>query len=167
MARALAVRAVGPGEHADLALCVSELVTNAIVRTASGLPGGALLLTVQASAGSVLVSVLDQGGRVPAALLAGEHGQELVIVEALSEASGTAPQPGGGRIAWCRVTEASAAACLRDADHDVRHDAGRDVRHDAGRDVRHDVRRDGACRDAGRDGARDDLASAASGEAAR
>ena len=68
------------------AVCVSELATNAILYTRSGLPGGTFAVTVQAGPGEVLVLVRDSGARTGAApaRAADEHGRGLCIVEALS-----------------------------------------------------------------------------------
>jgi len=109
-------------------LCVSELVTNAIRHSRSGLPGGMFAVTVQREpGGTVLVSVLDEGARTgrtpsgPAAcgLPAGEHGRGLGIVRDLSEDWG-AVRVFAGRLTWCRLAPDD------DARRDVCRDAARD-----------------------------------------
>jgi Histidine kinase-like ATPase domain len=47
----------------DVRVCVSELVTNSILYSRSGLPGGDLTVRAEVGAGSVLVEVIDQGER--------------------------------------------------------------------------------------------------------
>jgi anti-sigma regulatory factor (Ser/Thr protein kinase) len=85
--------------------CVSELATNAILYTRSGLPGGTFDVTVQAGPGEVLVLVRDSGARTSAAPVraADEHGRGLCIVEALSGGRWGAEETGRGRVTWCRI----------------------------------------------------------------
>jgi anti-sigma regulatory factor (Ser/Thr protein kinase) len=95
------------GEQAESAVtCVSELVTNAVLHTRSGRPGGHLQLTVERHPGdwSVKVGVLDEGtgARLPPAQRpGGEHGRGLAIVEVLSQEWGVTPMYGTARLTWC------------------------------------------------------------------
>lgn len=45
----------------DVALMVSELVTNALRYSRSGLPGGSVIVNLKISAGQLRVDVIDQG----------------------------------------------------------------------------------------------------------
>ncbi|ACZ92014.1 ATP-binding protein [Streptosporangium roseum] len=96
----------------DVALVVSELVTNAIVHSTSGLPGGTIAVRVELQAGAVAISVVDAGPRpVPARRQPGESGWGLAdIVAALADAYEATTTP-AGRCAWCRLDwEPGAAA---------------------------------------------------------
>jgi anti-sigma regulatory factor (Ser/Thr protein kinase) len=88
-ARAWVARFV-PGSAAadDAALMTSELVTNAIVHSASGLPGGSVTVTVAAADGIARVDVIDQGGMPP--YMAAPHGlgAGLAIVAQLADVFG-------------------------------------------------------------------------------
>jgi anti-sigma regulatory factor (Ser/Thr protein kinase) len=64
----------------------SELVTNALVHSASGLPGGSVTVTVAASDETVRVDVIDQGA-MPAAPSHG-LGKGLGIVAQLADVFG-------------------------------------------------------------------------------
>jgi two-component sensor histidine kinase len=89
----------------DVLVCVSELVTNAVTHSRSGLPDGHLTVLVRISAdGAVTVVVTDDGGPWAPS---GEpedigylHG--LGIAAALSAASGIAGDE-ACRLAWCAV----------------------------------------------------------------
>ncbi|MER5317991.1 ATP-binding protein [Streptosporangium roseum] len=95
----------------DVALVVSELVTNAIVHSRSGLAGGTVAVRVEAEAVSVAVSVIDQGARpVPARREPGESGWGLAdIVSSLVDAYEVTTGP-AGRTAWCRLDWTSTGA---------------------------------------------------------
>jgi serine/threonine-protein kinase RsbW len=54
-----------PATAADAALMTSELATNAVLYSASGLPGGTFTVSVSAIGGSLRVDVIDQGGPPP------------------------------------------------------------------------------------------------------
>jgi len=111
-ARELTRELLGPGHPAmDTAmLVVSELVTNSVIHSRSGLPGGTVTVAVSTGAAGVLIQVRDEGGltepRVvaPQATAAGgaEHGYGLVLVSALADAWGTTTT-GDGRLTWCRI----------------------------------------------------------------
>ena len=89
-------------------LLVSELVTNSVTHSRSGLPGGTVTLAVSTGAAGVLIQVRDDGGlsepRVVAETGAGgaEHGYGLLLVAALADSWGTAITS-EGRLTWCRV----------------------------------------------------------------
>jgi serine/threonine-protein kinase RsbW len=76
---------------ADLELIVSELASNAVKHTKSGLPGGRFYLTVAAVDGFIRVTVRDQGSDgsgprvIPTALEeCAEGGRGMQIVDALA-----------------------------------------------------------------------------------
>jgi serine/threonine-protein kinase RsbW len=91
-------------------LVVSELVTNAIVHSRSGAPGGSVTVALCPGSGGVLVQVRDDGGpsepRISGqAAHAGneaEQGYGLLLVDALADSWGTISSP-DGRITWCRI----------------------------------------------------------------
>lgn len=110
----------------DAVLATSELVTNALLYSASGAPGGKFTVHVWRSPWSVVVHVHDQGeaaeppaeprGEAPGDVVdvVAEGGRGLPIVGALSTACGAAPvsectgQPGvSGRCSWfwCSLAE--------------------------------------------------------------
>jgi anti-sigma regulatory factor (Ser/Thr protein kinase) len=70
----------------DAALMTSELVTNAIVHSASGLPGGSVTVTVATGEETVRVDVIDQGA-MPAGVPHG-LGKGLAIVAQLADVFG-------------------------------------------------------------------------------
>lgn len=92
------------------ALIVSELVTNAIIHTRSGMEHGFVTLAVTAGVKFVDIHVHDEGdwGLRPGARARGEHGRGLVIVDRLSVTAGFGPADGcevrpgavGGRCTW-------------------------------------------------------------------
>jgi anti-sigma regulatory factor (Ser/Thr protein kinase) len=77
-----------PAADADAALLTSELVTNAILHSASGLPGGQVTVSVRAADGMVRVDVVDQG-ELPARFPRRYGlGQGLPLVAALADVFG-------------------------------------------------------------------------------
>lgn len=94
-----------PGHPAlyDLTLCVTELVTNAIVHTASGTPGGSVTVTITRTAGEIRADVSDDGGTPsdPHVVRAAdaENGRGLCILDALAERWGV-ERRGGGANVW-------------------------------------------------------------------
>ena len=93
-----------PATAADAALMTSELVTNAILYSASRLPGGQVTVSVGLAGGSLRVDVIDQGEIAPPMTAPRGLGQGLVLVAALADASGAdgrdrwfALQAGGAR----------------------------------------------------------------------
>ena len=71
----------------DAALMTSELAANAVLYSASGLPGGAFTVSVRAGGGSVRVDVTDQGG-MPRVSAAAGLGKGLAIVSQLADVFG-------------------------------------------------------------------------------
>jgi anti-sigma regulatory factor (Ser/Thr protein kinase) len=90
----------------DAELCVSELATNAVTHSKSGLPGGTFSVTVEPEDGGVLVTVTDAGAVTAPAITspaAGtEHGRGMALVAALAAEWGTETCD-GGRVTWCRI----------------------------------------------------------------
>jgi len=72
----------------DAALLTSELVTNAILHSASGLPGGQVMVSMRAGDGMVRVDVTDQGAVPPGLTAPRGLGQGLVLVAALADVFG-------------------------------------------------------------------------------
>jgi hypothetical protein len=72
----------------DAALMASELVTNAIVHSASGLPGGSVTVMVAASEETVRVDVIDQGALPTSATAPRGLGKGLAIVARLADVFG-------------------------------------------------------------------------------
>jgi len=77
-----------PAAAADAALMTSELVTNAILYSASRLPGGRVTVSVGIDGGALRVDVIDQGGMPPCTTVPCGLGQGLALVAALADASG-------------------------------------------------------------------------------
>jgi len=105
------------GDHDPAAetvmLLVSELVTNAVVHSQSGAPGGSVTVALCPVSAGVLVQVRDDGGpSVPClaeiANEGAEHGYGLLLVDALADSWGTISGP-GSRVTWCRVSRPSAS----------------------------------------------------------
>ena len=91
-------------------LLVSELVTNSVMHSRSGEPGGSVTVALCEGPAGVLIQVCDNGGtsepRVSAMPLPGngaEHGYGLLLVDALADRWGTISSP-EGRVTWCRVS---------------------------------------------------------------
>jgi len=89
-------------------LLVSELVTNAIVHSRSGAPGGTITVTLCPVPAGVLVQVRDDGGPSEPRLgevgsEGAEHGYGLLLVDMLADSWGTISGP-DSRVTWCRVT---------------------------------------------------------------
>jgi len=111
-ARRLTRDLLGPGHPAlDTAmLVVSELVTNSVTHSRSGLPGGAVTVAVSTGSAGVLIQVRDDGGRteprvvepLPTGVEGAEHGYGLLLVAALATTWGTSTTR-EGRLTWCRV----------------------------------------------------------------
>jgi anti-sigma regulatory factor (Ser/Thr protein kinase) len=111
--RALARALAGDEDQAEAAaLCVSELVTNALAHTRSGLPGGSLTVWFEMSpaTGPLRIGVQDDGAGVPvqagsAADVPGpaESGYGLGIVAAVAAEWGVALDAGDRRVTWCVV----------------------------------------------------------------
>ena len=77
-----------PAAAADAALMTSELFTNAILYSASRLPGGQVTVSVGTSGGSVRVDVIDQGEVPPCIAAPPGLGKGLEIVSQLADVFG-------------------------------------------------------------------------------
>ena len=114
-ARQLTRELLGPGHPAmDTAmLLVSELVTNSVTHSRSGLPGGTVTVAVSTGSAGVLIQVRDDGGLTEPCLVpmqasgteCAEHGYGLLLVAALADTWGTTITR-DGRLTWCRVMAA-------------------------------------------------------------
>jgi len=124
-ARQFVARMLGDGHaQADTAvLLTSELMTNAVRHTRSGLPGGTVELVVAAKAADFMVSVIDGGSDTtapePGNLAGGENGHGLLLVARLSdewghdterdpertdaERTGARPADAGRTVVWFRL----------------------------------------------------------------
>ncbi len=96
-----------PSAH-DATLIVSELVSNAIMHSRSGLPGGTLTIVVEVTPqpDDVRIQARDAGGPEAPSLTTAdpdsEHGRGLAIVTALATEWGTEASH-AGRTTWCRL----------------------------------------------------------------
>ena len=77
-----------PAAAADAALMTSELLTNAILYSASRLPGGQVTVSIGAGGGTVRVDVVDQGAVPPGMAAPHGLGTGLAIVSQLADESG-------------------------------------------------------------------------------
>jgi len=85
----------------DALICLSELVTNAVVHSRSGEPGGQFLVRVQRSRGHLRVEVRDQGGRwVYPAPTDERGGRGLLIVGGLARDWGRTGDERSGWTIW-------------------------------------------------------------------
>jgi anti-sigma regulatory factor (Ser/Thr protein kinase) len=96
------------------ALCVSELVTNALAHTRSGRPGGSVTVLIAPAAvpGELRISVCDDGGPYdvgrwlsadPNGPEVPEHGYGLGIVDVLAADWGRFTRTVGGWCTWCEI----------------------------------------------------------------
>jgi anti-sigma regulatory factor (Ser/Thr protein kinase) len=98
-------------------LLISELVTNAVLHSRSGSPGGRLTLVLCIGPAGILIQVSDGGGpsepRVSTVPADGaENGYGLVLVDALADRWGSICSP-EGRVTWCRISWSEATAPCR------------------------------------------------------
>ncbi|MFW5418719.1 ATP-binding protein [Nocardiopsis sp. CNT-189] len=80
----------GPETAHAAELLVSEAVTNAILHTATGAPGGSFTVVLRTSPGAVRVEVHDAGGAATAPrplspLPDSEHGRGVALMAALAQ----------------------------------------------------------------------------------
>ena len=107
-ARHFVARLTGAGHaNADAALLLtSELVTNAVLHSKSGLPGGTVDLAVATRAGCLLVSVTDNGSDTGLPKAGGdpggEHGNGLLLVGSLADDWGYSSQS-DRTVVWFRL----------------------------------------------------------------
>ncbi|WP_052809380.1 ATP-binding protein [Streptomonospora alba] len=107
-ARRFVERMLGPSPELTTAtLLTSEVATNAVTHSASGMPGGKFEVTVDLAAGWARVEVRDLGSpEHPQAQHrdpydTSEHGRGLDLVDALAATWGSEPRPDGlGRLVW-------------------------------------------------------------------
>jgi anti-sigma regulatory factor (Ser/Thr protein kinase) len=93
-------------------LLVSELVTNSVMHSRSGEPGGSVTVALCSGPAGILIQVRDDGGPSEPCVSAmsadgAEHGYGLLLVDVLAERWGTISSP-EGRVTWCRVGVAQA-----------------------------------------------------------
>ena len=98
----------GRSEADDALLCLSELVTNAVVHSKSGKPAGQITVRAQLCGSHLRVEVTDQGGPWTAhpSDPAGLHGRGLVIVSRLADTWGRIGNPRVGWTVWFEMTSA-------------------------------------------------------------
>jgi anti-sigma regulatory factor (Ser/Thr protein kinase) len=85
--------------HDDARLLVSELVTNSVLHSDSGRPGGAITVVVAEVAAGIRVEVTDQGSAHSVPVIRESalaiHGRGLLLVEALASDWGYARDESG------------------------------------------------------------------------
>jgi anti-sigma regulatory factor (Ser/Thr protein kinase) len=102
-ARAWIAGIVADSQAADTAvLGVSELFTNAILHSASGLPGGLVAVTLRITSEAVRVDVVDEGELPSGTAMSHGLGAGLAIVSQLADVFGA-----DGRDRWFMVRAAS------------------------------------------------------------
>lgn len=102
LAEELARAEVGAQQLSDIAVIVSELVTNAI---RAGSPTVHVRMLVEA--GALRIEVRDDAGGTPTPRTVGPratHGRGLQIVRALASGWGVEPVAGGGKVVWATVS---------------------------------------------------------------
>jgi serine/threonine-protein kinase RsbW len=115
-ARQIALELLGADHPAieTAMLLVSELVTNAVLHSRSGEPGGRVTVVLCTGPAGILIQVSDGGGpsepRVSTCFGDGaEHGYGLLLVDALADRWGSICSP-EGRVTWCRISWSEATA---------------------------------------------------------
>lgn len=108
-ARAFVAKTLGsehPCRDTAVLLC-SELVTNAVVHSASGLPGGTVTIVVLRLTGAVRVEVIDHGSTASTPVVKGEvlapDGHGLFLVDQLADSWGYVLDQVGTTV-WFRLT---------------------------------------------------------------
>jgi|SRR5215469_6669737 len=108
-ARQIARELLGDGHPAieTAMLLISELVTNSVLHSRSGEPGGRVTVVLCTGPAGILVQVSDDGGPSEPRVSAlspdfAEHGYGLLLVDALADRWGSICSP-GGRVTWCRI----------------------------------------------------------------
>jgi anti-sigma regulatory factor (Ser/Thr protein kinase) len=101
-----------PYQAEAAALCVSELVTNALIHTLSGWPGWTVTVEIEPARrpGELRISVIDQGPRWLDGAVAEpgpSNGYGLGIVDAVAAEWGVLPAAGAGSCSWCEIPEAA------------------------------------------------------------
>jgi anti-sigma regulatory factor (Ser/Thr protein kinase) len=100
-------------------LMASELFTNAVLHSASGLPGGLVIVKVRISDDAVRVDVVDQGEMPPGADAARGLGAGVAIVAQLADVFGA-----DGPDRWFMVRAACSSAVPEAAERDDSDDGG-------------------------------------------
>lgn len=97
---------IAPTTASDVALVVSDLVTNSVLHANVG-PRRTLTLELTTLDDRVRISVIDPGSRLEPRILPSDHqrvgGAGLLIVNELSEAWGVAHHGKGGTRVWCDI----------------------------------------------------------------
>ena len=104
--RFLATVLAGQDAADDAVLCLSELVSNAVVHSDSGQPGGHFTVRVEMNEDSLRVEVRDDGGswHEPVSGTPDEqHGRGLTIVSQLARAWGRDGDSETGWIVWYEI----------------------------------------------------------------
>jgi two-component sensor histidine kinase len=94
-----------PYQAEAAALCVSELVTNALLHSRSGRPGGEIRVRIEPGlrAGEMRISVIDAGPRYVAPEPGQSNGYGLGIVDVIAAGWGVAPAADGQSLTWCEI----------------------------------------------------------------
>lgn len=97
---------IEPATAADVALIVSELVTNSVIHANVG-PGRTLTVELMRLDGRLRINVIDPGSRLEPRIRPpdpeGLGGFGLVVVDELSEAWGVARDGISGTRVWCDI----------------------------------------------------------------
>ncbi|GGS97763.1 hypothetical protein GCM10010156_64950 [Planobispora rosea] len=87
---------------ADVALVLTELVTNAVIHSASGAPGGSFRVQVEVTPGAVTLAVIDQGpALVPVPREPDESGWGLACIVGDLADGYEVIDDSAGRTVWC------------------------------------------------------------------
>ena len=100
----------------DASLCLSELVTNAVVHSHSSQPGGIFTVRAQLDGQRLRVEVCDQGGpwlSPTHATTDEENGRGLLIVGQLADRWGCEGHSRTGWIVWFEIECATRRCCFR------------------------------------------------------
>jgi anti-sigma regulatory factor (Ser/Thr protein kinase) len=114
-ARAFVAKALGELHPAleNAVLLTSELVTNAVMHSASRCSGGTITIEIGESAGGVRIEVTDAGSDLSAPVVRGDayasDGHGLFLVQTLSEQWGYLRSDTGTTV-WCWLTASAGAA---------------------------------------------------------
>jgi two-component sensor histidine kinase len=97
--------AATPYQAEAAALCVSELVTNALLHSRSGRPGGEIRVRIEPGwcPGELRISVIDAGPRYTAPESGQSNGYGLDIVDVIAAGWGVAPAADGQSLTWCEI----------------------------------------------------------------
>lgn len=110
VARQFTARTLGCHSRADDAvLLISELVTNAVLHTRSGLPGGMVFLAISGIGARLLITTADDGcdSGMPRISSRPDGGNGLVLVESIADQWGYRSNPSGTTV-WFTLGAARA-----------------------------------------------------------